>query len=86
MLTERFEQMWLRLTGRWVAYQNAPRHADRVPELAEARAELDDARSAIHVERQTIRDQVRISDQAGNRIAVAEDDLARLRVHVFPQS
>ena len=86
MLTERFEQLWLRLTGRWVAYQDTPRRADQVPELAEARARLDDARSAIRIERQVVSNQDRIPDQAGNRIAVTEDDLARLRVHVFPQS
>ncbi len=85
MLTERFEQLWPRLTGRWVTYQDAPRDPVRVPELAEAREALDDARSAIRMERLRIRDEVRTPTQAGSRIAVSEDDIARLRVHVFPQ-
>jgi len=42
-----FERLFTKLVGRWEVYQDAPRHPERVPELASARADLDDARNEI---------------------------------------
>ena len=79
MLTERFSQLWSLLVTRWTAYQDAPRTADEVVQLAAARIALDDVRSEIRVERHKIAAETR-PNTPSPRVAVSAEDLARLRV------
>lgn len=79
MLTSRFNSLWNLLVGRWFAYQDAPRTPDDVVELASARAALDDVRSEIAEERGIIASASRPLATV-SRVAVSDEDLARLRV------
>ena len=45
MLHPRFGKVFSKLLGVWRVYQEAPREPERVTELAQARANLDDARA-----------------------------------------
>jgi hypothetical protein len=63
----------------WFAYQNVPRTPDHVVDLAAARIALDGARSEIAAERRKLSAPAR-AGTAVTRVAVSEENLARLRV------
>lgn len=54
MLTDRFNFLLTDLTGAFIRHQETPRHPDRIAVLGHARAELEDARTAIAAERRAI--------------------------------
>ena len=54
MLSERFEQLLRGLIGAFIRYDDTPRTADRVVELAAARADLEDRRRDIARERDEV--------------------------------
>lgn len=51
MLTERFNTLFTGLAAAFIRYDNTPRTAESVILLARARADLEDARYAIRLER-----------------------------------
>ncbi len=76
MLSARFNERFRILVARWIEWRDAPRDPERVPELATARFALEDARSAVAVERERI-----VSPPRNDRrTSISDDDLARLRV------
>lgn len=79
MLNQRFNRLWKLLLERWFVYQDTPRTPDRVTELAAARIELDEVRSAIASERGRIQSKGR-SRREAPRVAMSEEQLDRLRV------
>ena len=87
MLTRRFEWLFGRLLSAFVAYDDAPRTADRVPELGTLRIELDQVRSEIADERNEMAEEGIVARrrvrQAGAFIktALSADDIAVLQVH-----
>lgn len=86
MLTRRFEWLFRRLLSAFVAYDDAPRTADRVPELGTFRIELDRARSEIAEERTEMAEEWIVARrrvrQAGAFIktAMSAEDIAVLQV------
>ena len=79
MLGERFEQLFRRLLGAFLRYDDVARDAQHVVALASARTDLDEVRGAIALERDTVlglgRSQVR--DQ------VWRDQAASARMRLF---
>ena len=86
MLTRRFEWLFGRLLSVFVAYDDAPRTADRVPELGILRVELDQVRSEIAEERNEMAEEEIVGRrrvrQAGAFIktALSADEMAVLQV------
>lgn len=78
MLTRRFQRLYDRLVGRWRVYHDAPRDPERVTELAQARADLDDTRIEIAEERASIDTSRRHEHRVSPRTAVDPEDLQRL--------
>ena len=54
MLSERFEQLLRGLIGAFIQYDDTPRNADTVIDLASARADLEDRRREIAHERDEV--------------------------------
>ena len=86
MLTRRFEWLFKRLLSVFAAYDDAPRTADRVPELGTLRVELDQVRSEIAEERDEMAEEGIVARrrvrQAGAFIktALSADEIAVLQV------
>ncbi len=86
MLTRRFEWLFGRLLSVFVAYDDAPRTADRVVELGTLRIELDQVRSEIAEERNEMAEEGIVARrrvrQAGAFIktALSADEIAVLQV------
>ena len=87
MLHPRFRNVFSRLLRVWHRYQDAPREPERVTELAEARANLDDVRDEARQAREQFhpepseRPQTRIP-----RAAITEEEYRRLSLKgVFPE-
>ncbi len=86
MLTRRFEWLFGRLLSVVGAYDDAPRTADRVPELGTLRVELDQVRSEIAEERDEMAEEGIVARrrvrQAGAFIktALSADEIAVLQV------
>ena len=76
MLTRRFNELFMKLVARWTDWRDAPRSPEQVPALERARFALEDARTAISVEREVIA----AVQPEGARTSVSEADRARLRV------
>lgn len=79
MLTQRFERLFQRLLVTFLAYDEAPRVVDRLPELAAARTDLDRARSQIADERRAIHERTK-RDRLVRKTAISDEDMAVLRV------
>jgi len=79
MLTRRFEQLFERLLSRFLAYDDAPRTADRVTELAAARTELDEIRGEIAAERVVVHRRMQRA-RADKMTTVSDHDIAVMRV------
>lgn len=77
MLGTRFEQLFRLLVDRWTEWRDAPRDPGGVPDLARARFALEDARSAVAIERGRLESRV-LADHS--RTSVSAEDRARLRV------
>jgi len=54
MLSQRFEQLFRRLLGAFIRYDDTNRGPENVTGLAAARADLDDMRRAIATERDVV--------------------------------
>ncbi|MFW2340393.1 MAG: hypothetical protein ACN4GK_10115 [Acidimicrobiia bacterium] len=80
----RFLTSFARLLERWLVYQDAPREPDRVVELASARCALDDARRTVAEAREGWESRPQAPTRPATRTSVSDDDLARLRVQVYP--
>ena len=78
MLTDRFVRLFDRLVARWHRYQDAPRDPERVVELATARAQLDDVRNKIALERVVISSQAPTIEPP--RVAVSDLGLHKLKL------
>ena len=72
------------LLRRWHVYQDATREPEQVVELAMARSDLDDARRTVAEARVAWDSSSRGPNPPGSRTSVSDDDLARLRVQVYP--
>ena len=79
MITERFTQLFSRLLGRWLQYQDAPRDPERVTERAAARVALDEVRSEIEHEH-ALCSVAPAPHLSAPRVAVSDSDLRKLRV------
>ncbi len=77
---EMFEGLFAKLVGRWKVYQDAPRHPERVPELAAARADLDDARNEIAEVRKRLEPHHRHTPPARPGIAIDPAAYTRVRI------
>jgi hypothetical protein len=80
----RFLRSFASLIGRWLVYQDAPRDPERVVELARARSDLDDARRTVAEARGAWDSSPQGPTPPVTRTSVSDDDLARLRVQVYP--
>ncbi len=86
MLTQTFNRLFHTLVARWKTYQEAPRDPERVAELAAARADLDDARSAIAAARGRFAPQPAPEGRYVWRSAVDADTFRLLKLRgVFPE-
>ncbi len=54
MLSQRFEQLFRRLLGAFLRYDDVARDAHHVVDLASARTDLDELRAAIALERDVV--------------------------------
>lgn len=82
-LHERFTAAFRKLIGRWTNYQNAPRDPERVTELAEARTNLDYARSEIAAAREEHHPNWEREDapeRPDPKTSVTPEDIAKLRL------
>lgn len=82
-LHERFSAVFRKLIGRWTHYQDAPRDPERVTELAQARADLDETRSEIAEVRDEYHPDWQREDapqRSDPRTSVTPEDLAKLRL------
>lgn len=79
-----FFQAFDNLVRRWFVYQDAPREPSRVVELAAARVRLDQARSEAAAARGAWA-ATHSEQRIPKRTSVSDDDLARLRVQIFPE-
>lgn len=77
MVGARFNQLFRVLVARWTTWHAASREPERVPELAQARFDLEDARSAIAAERAVL---ISRAPRDGARTSVSPEDRARLQV------
>ncbi|MDF1596230.1 MAG: hypothetical protein P1T08_09040 [Acidimicrobiia bacterium] len=80
----RFVNAFSNLVGRWAVYQDAPRDPGSVVELAHARIALDIARLAAADARDGWDNRSQGPVRPPKRTSVSDDDLARLRVQVYP--
>jgi hypothetical protein len=80
----RFVKSFSNLAGRWAVYQDAPRDPGSVVELARARIALDIARLAVADAREGWDNRPQGPARSPKRTSVSDDDLARLRVQVYP--
>lgn len=79
MLSPRFKRLFQRLLVTFIAYDEAPRTVDRLPELAAARTELDQARSEIADERRVIHQRTKRA-RLVKKTAISDEDVAVLQV------
>lgn len=79
-----FAKAFDNLVCRWFEYQDAPRQPERVVELATARMQLDDARAETARVRGAW-SATRHEPRPPKQTSVSDDDLARLRVQIFPE-
>lgn len=80
----RFVSSFSNLVGRWAVYQDASREPGSVVELARARIALDIARLAAADAREGWDNRPQGPARPPKQTSVSDDDLARLRVQVYP--
>ena len=79
MMSESFDAAYRRLVSAFGRYHDTARSPDSIPQLGAARWDLHRARNVMADERRSVGELQRPSSQ-GPRVAVTQEDLARLRV------
>ncbi len=80
MVTDRFERLFRRMVAVFKRHQDVPRSPANIAELGAARWDLELARKAIAEERERITARVAVRSVMPRKVALSDDELARLRV------
>ena len=80
VLTAAFDRLFERLVRVFVHYHDVHRSPSNVPEIADARWDLELARAAIAVERDVITSRGATGSFMPRKVALSDDEVAELRV------
>ena len=80
VLTAAFDRLFERLVRVFVHYHEVHRSPSNVPEIADARWDLELARAAIAVEREAIANRGATGSLMPRKVALSDDEVAELRV------